>query len=158
VPGGLLSLLGIIGTIWLAIAPPVIFGHELGIIFSVFFSMLALLGYQLGTVGLCARTYSLTEKFEQNDRFLEVFYRHFQLEKGILLGLAMALVGLGVDIYILYRWIVGNFGPLYLDKVAVAALTLVVAGVQTIFFSFFISAMSLKKRIIPPLKPGGEQN
>ena len=44
-------------------------------------------------------------------------------------------------------WIHRGFGELREEKLAVAGLTLIVLGVQTIFGSFFLSILGLRRRM-----------
>lgn len=147
-PGILLFILGALGMVILTFGSINLFGHTLGIHFLVLTSVLTLLGFQILHFWLCAKTYSLAERFEADNTFLLTFYKYFTLEKGIILGIFLFLVGFNILALILYKWIVSNFGPLYQEKPALFALTLIVIGVQTVFTSFFISAMSIKKAAI----------
>ena len=61
-------------------------------------AVLTILGVQILAIGIHARTYSLAERFEKEDRLLNLFYRYFNLEKGLLIG--FILVGLGVSWYL----------------------------------------------------------
>ena len=146
-PGLLLFILGALGMVILTFGSITLFGHTLGIHFLVLSCMLTLLGFQIVNIGLCAKTYSLAERFEFDNPLLLTFYKYFTLEKGIILGILLFLAGFSIDAYVLYKWIASNFGHLYQEKLALLALTLIIIGVQTLFTSFFISAMSLKKAV-----------
>jgi glycosyltransferase involved in cell wall biosynthesis len=57
-------------------------------------SLLTLLGFQVVILGLYARTYVQLEHFEDHDPVMELIWRHFDLEKGILLGNALLIIGI----------------------------------------------------------------
>jgi hypothetical protein len=104
------------------------------------------LGFQILTLGLFAKTYSLSEGFGKKDKLLEQVYRNFNLEKGIFVGAGLALFGLLVGIYILSKWIIMGFGPLNEIQLSLVSILLMILGIQTIFSSFFISILMLPKK------------
>jgi len=120
-------------------------GHAYDVHFMILGASLALLGFQVFNMGIYVRTYAVTEYFDKQDSFLTWFWRHFSLEKGLLVGGLVFLLGLGVDTYILFLWIARDFGPLYEFRTALAAMVLVLLGAQTIFSSFFLSMLGIRK-------------
>ena len=147
VPGAILSLVGFSSLVGIQFGLLRVAGHELDIHFMTLASFVTILGVQVLWLGLCARTYSLSEEFDQEDQLLLRFYRLFKLETGLVLGLALFAIGVLIDAGILWRWVAQGFGPLYAHKAAVFAATLMGVGVQTVFSSFFISLMSLRKSL-----------
>ncbi len=144
-PGLILWLLGMIIVVALLPGPLPIGGHAYDVHFMVLGATLALLGFQVFTLGIYARTYAITEHFDRHDSFLEWFWKHFSLEKGLLIGALAFLLGVAVDGYILFQWIVRDFGPLYEVRTALAGLVLLVLGAQTIFASFFLSMLGIRR-------------
>lgn len=114
--------------------------------YMVLGSLLAILGFQIVNLGLYAKSYSLSEHFEESDKVIEWFLKHFNLERGIVIGALVTLVGLGINLYILIRWITTNFGPLSEVRTGLAGLTFMVIGIQTIFSSFFLSILGIRKK------------
>jgi hypothetical protein len=74
------------------------------------------------------------------------FKRRFSLERGLLLGGSIFLLGTGILISIFMEWLSRHFGALDRIRESILAMTLLVIGVQTIFSSFFISFLFLEKR------------
>jgi hypothetical protein len=67
----------------------------------------------------------------------------FRVEQGLVLGLAMVLVGLGVEFAVLTRFVAAGGGPSeFTVHPTIAAATLVVAGVQLCFSSFLVRLMA----------------
>jgi hypothetical protein len=145
VPG--LSLMGVGLAILCALLPgPLAIGRWFfDVHYMVVGSLMAILGYQIVTLGFYARTFLFTQHFERRDDFLEKGFRYFNLERGIALGLVMAVAGLAILGYILVKWILGNYGPLYEFRTALFGMTLVTLGTQTIFSSFFLSMMGIRE-------------
>ena len=144
VPGMALLMPGMIALILLLPGGLRIFGHGLYEHTMILASLLSILGYQVLTLGMYARTYALTAGFVQRDDVLEGFYRHFTLEKGLLLGGILFVAGLALNGWILLHWINSHFGSLGAVRPALFASTLMVVGVQTIFSSFFLSLLSIR--------------
>ena len=71
---------------------------------------------------------------------------HFYLEKGLLLGIIFFMSGFLINLSIFIEWFSKHFGQLYRIRESILAMTLLVIGLQTIFSSFFISLLFLKKK------------
>jgi hypothetical protein len=107
-------------------------------------SLLALLGFQVMLLGLYARTYAILSGLEKKDKLIEWMWKHFNLEKGCLLGAAFFALGFIVDAWIAYKWVKSGFGALDEVRTALFALLLMALGAQTIFSSFFLSILSIR--------------
>jgi glycosyltransferase involved in cell wall biosynthesis len=145
VPGFLVLLVGLMLVIALYPGPIWTPWHKFDIHFMVLGSVLAILGYQIINLGLFAKAISFTRDFVVRDLFIERFYQTFTLEKGIYLGLSLVLIGLILNGVVLYSWIKAHFGPLQKMREALLGMTFLVLGVQTIFSSFLLSMVRIKK-------------
>ena len=145
-PGLLLSLVGlflllrlVLGTLWIGSV-----GLDLN---SQIIGMLALLvGSQLVFFAVGARVYGITAGFLDADAKLERLFSVISLEKGIMAGLALLVVGLGMIGSVLAQWVSVQFGGLdiaVVSRVVMAGAGLAALGVQVIFGSFFISLLSV---------------
>jgi glycosyltransferase involved in cell wall biosynthesis len=144
-PGEIIFSLGFILMLALLPGPLLIGGHGYDVHVMVLASTLAILGYQIIFLGLYAKIYSLAEGFEEEDKAINLITKYFTLEKGLYAGMALFLAGFGINLYILLKWIAGGFGQLAEVRAALVALTLIVIGIQTIFSSFFISILLIRK-------------
>lgn len=124
----------------------VFFGHNFGFHAMIFFSMFTLLGFQLINLGIFAKSYSFAEGFERKDNFFSIFYRLFNLEKGILVGGLLIVAGILMILSIIKQWVA--FGSLSLERNELFAFTLIIIGIQIIFSSFLISLIGIKKRVM----------
>jgi glycosyltransferase involved in cell wall biosynthesis len=126
---------------------PVLFlGRYWDIHILVFAAMVSLLSYQLLQLGIYAHTFAVEQGYLDQDAFMKFFRRHFSLERGLIAGGILFLIGLSINIGIFLEWFNHGFGALYRIREAILAMTLMVIGLQTIFSSFFISLLSLKSR------------
>lgn len=145
VPGTIITLAGL-ALLLLVLPGPLRIGHlTFDIHYMVLGSALSLLGAQITTMGLFAKCYAFTEGYEVKDKFIKLFLRFFTLERGIYVGGILFLIGLGINVYILIKWINSGFGALSEIRASILALTLLILGIQAIFSSFFISILLLKK-------------
>ena len=153
IPGILLFLLGLIGTVALLPGPLQIGSRAYDVHVMVLACLLCLLGYQVLLLGLSARTLSVTRGFSSSDLLIQCVYRHFTLEKGLLLGCVIFAVGFLIDSWIAYGWVKNGFGELQKVRPALFALLLMILGTQTIFSAFFVSMLG-----IPTEKNTGYEN
>lgn len=144
---GIAGLFSGISILLLLLKGPVLFiGHYWDIHIIVFASVISILSYQVLNLGIYAHTYAIKEKLLRYDTFTLFFQRHFSLEKGLTLGTLLFLLGLGINISVFLEWFSKHFGPLYRIRESILAMTLLVIGLQTIFSSFFISLLFLKRK------------
>jgi glycosyltransferase involved in cell wall biosynthesis len=144
IPGLVLLLLGLVPLIVLY-PGPLHFGRvELDVHTMILGSLFTILGVQILTTGLFAAVYSFEQQFDRGDRLLGVLARHFNLERGLLLGLLVFLTGLAIDAGVAITWIRGGLGNLAELRPAIVGSTLLAVGTQIISSSFFLSMLSVK--------------
>ena len=106
---------------------------------------LVIVGTQVVGLGLCGRAYAVYAMGE-HDPWLERMQRRFRLEHGLLLGVAVASIGLAFAGLVVGTWIEHGFGTLGEARLAIVSMTLVVAGIQIFFTSFLLSLLGLRRR------------
>jgi len=115
--------------------------------------MTATIGFQLIAFAFFMKVFAITEGLLPDDpSFLRVF-KFFTLEKGIGFGLAVLLGGIILLARALWIWKLANYGelePVENLRRLLPAVTLIIFGVQSIFSSFFMSALGLKTTIRKP--------
>lgn len=116
-----------------------------GIVFdthsSLLGSLLAILGYQLLTTGLQVRAFAQTQLFQFKDATLAKVYKHFTLERGLVLGLVLFAAGFVCDVFVVYEWIQAGFKNLNEANLLALTSTLMILGLQTTFASFFLQIL-----------------
>jgi len=108
-------------------------------------SLLLIVGTQVLTLGLCAQAYGIYYMGERDRRF-ERMRERLRLEHGLLLGAAIAALGLAIVLVIVLEWVARGFGSLSEERLAILAATLLVLGIQVIFASFLLSILGLRRR------------
>lgn len=120
-------------------------GRSPGSVTGIVATMLSVLGFQILSLGLHAKTYSWSRRFDKDNASLLKFYKNFDLERGMLLGLFCLLSGFFIVAILLSEWLRSNLMPLSNPEWMPFAATLIIIGCGTIFTSLFISAMSMTK-------------
>jgi glycosyltransferase involved in cell wall biosynthesis len=114
----------------------------------IFSAVFINLGFTILSLGLFTKTFATAEGLLPRNRRDKMFDHSFTLEIGLLIGMVLLLTGIGISIYAFYLWEKVNFGRLEYDRtlrLVVPAGTFILLGVQTIFSSFFISILKIKR-------------
>jgi glycosyltransferase involved in cell wall biosynthesis len=145
-PGLLLMLLGGGLVIALAGGPRAIFGHVWDYHVLLFGALALILGYQLVLFDVFAKTFSMGAGFARPRQWLSRLDSWFSLERGMVVGGALFLLGLGLEIKIVLDWVRAGAGQLMAVRGVVIGMTAMVMGAQTLFASFLISLMLIERR------------
>ena len=92
------------------------------------------------------RIFAYTRGFLPPNHILSRAFSFFTLEKGLLSGLAILLVGFGLISLTLVDWATAGFGnldPLANTRPVIAGRTLVSLGLQTLIFSLVFSYLGI---------------
>jgi glycosyltransferase involved in cell wall biosynthesis len=106
--------------------------------------LLSIVGAQLVGLGLCAHAYA-TYFMGERDAWFDRARERLRLEHGLMLGGAVALVGLAMLVVLVLDWIARGLGNLAQERTAIAAATLFVLGIQIVFTSFLLSILGLRR-------------
>ena len=152
-PGLALSILGIVAAAALSFAS----FHFGGIVFDagtlVVACMAVIIGFQLVAFAFFTKVFAIAEGLLPDDPQFSRAFKFFTLEKGILAGLLILLAGIVLLAHALWVWRQVNYGALDYAlnlRRLVPAATLIVLGIQSVFSSFFMSALGLKTRFRKP--------
>lgn len=146
IPGLILSGLGFFLLLALVSGPVQIGSLHFDTHYMVLGSLLSLLGVQVISLGVYARVYALTERFQEHDSLVKGLLKWFNLERGSILGGVIFLVGLIINLGIVYDWVNVGFGGQTRLREAILAMTLMVIGAQTVFSSFFLSVLGIETK------------
>jgi glycosyltransferase involved in cell wall biosynthesis len=145
VPGSVLLALGLLVHVAVLLGLVRFGGRPAAGVTAVFATVFSVVGFEILSLGLHAKTYSWSRRFDRSNRFLSGFYTWFKLETGLLVGLALALAGLAILGTIVVRWVRSDLLPLPHPEWASFGATLTILGISTMFSSLFISAMSMRR-------------
>ena len=150
VPGVLLLMVGVAFSARLQMGPWKVgpFGFDTNTMLVC--SMLQVVGLQIFFFGIFTRVFAISEGLlPKTASPLDHLYKWFSLERGVLLGLLIFLVGLAKLIMAVLYWKTAHFGAIsYPESLrqVIPAVTLIMIGVQVIFSSFFLSILNLPRK------------
>jgi hypothetical protein len=107
-------------------------------------TMLVIVGAQVVGLGVCARAYARYFLRERTPRF-DALAERLRLEHGLVGGALLVLAGVVMGAWVVSDWIGSGFGRLGHQSASVVAATLVILGVQTVFTSFLLSILGLRR-------------
>jgi glycosyltransferase involved in cell wall biosynthesis len=113
---------------------------------GVFATIFSVIGFQVVVLGLHAKTYSWSRRFDRENAALEWLYDHFSLEAGLALGVGLFVLGGAILAALVLEWLKAQMLPLPNPELASLGATLVLIGCGTVFSSLFISAMSIDQK------------
>jgi len=115
--------------------------------------MFVIIGNQLMAFALFTKVFAIAGGLLPQDQNFAKIFRLFSLEKGICLGLVVLTVGFCLLLRSFWIWRAAHYGTLpYADNMRrlIPVMTLLVAGIQIIFSSFFMSVLGLKTALWQP--------
>jgi hypothetical protein len=145
IPGALLLGLGLAIHFLVLLGLMKLGGRPAAGVTGVFGTIFSVVGFQILSLGLHAKTYSWSRRFDRDNQALAAFYQRFKLETGLLMGAGLFLAGAAILTTLVIEWVRSDLLPLPRPEWASFGATLVITGLSTIFTSLFISAMSMSK-------------
>ena len=147
-PGALLLAMGAVGY-GLALPATRVGGAELDVNALLFSSLFIILGYQSVLFAILTKAFAVTQGWLPSTPSFERFFGTFNLERGLLVGAVVAVVGFALLAMVTVRWWVQDFGPLDYRatlRLTIPGVMLAALGAQTILSSFFASILGLPRR------------
>jgi glycosyltransferase involved in cell wall biosynthesis len=144
-PGLFLMLSGVLLMSLLAMGPLVIRNINLDIHTMLFSGMFMIVGLQAISFSVFATFIANHHLKMQSPRDLQ-FLKHFTLERGLIIGSLLALIGGSGACYTFWYWMYHSFGnlvPTQIMRVLIPSITSFILGIQLVFASFFMSMLEL---------------
>jgi hypothetical protein len=147
-PGVVFIMLGALGY---AVAMPGLrigkFGFDVHTL--LFASLSIIVGYQAIMFAVFTKAFAINEGLFPLDPRMMRLDRHVTLERGLTAGIVSLALGCALLLGAVVQWGAVGFGALdvsYTMRWAIPGMTLAVLGVQTIFSSFFLSILAMRRR------------
>jgi glycosyltransferase involved in cell wall biosynthesis len=142
-PGAVMAVLG--GLIGMLVLWQIhLFGRAWDLHTEIAGALLTIVGTQIVALGLAAHAYGKYFMGER-DPWFDRMRERFKLEHGLLLGGGLALGGFILGAVIVIEWFAHDFAALSEQRLAVAAATLLIVGMQIFFSSFLLSILGLRR-------------
>lgn len=145
-PGSILFITGFVSMLILLRGPIFLFNHGFDLHVLTLASLFTILGFQIIISGFYAKIFAFTQKLNTHSRLLELLFKYFNLEKGLLIGVLLVLIGIVINIAIFTFWANMGYGELEALRPEIFASTIIIIGFQMIFSSFLFSIMGLMSR------------
>jgi glycosyltransferase involved in cell wall biosynthesis len=148
-PGMALMLAGFLLSVWLLPRPRTVGNVTFDVHTLVYAASFILLGFQAIAFAVFTKSFAISEGLLPPDRALDRLFRYITLEVGIVVGSLLTLAGLATSAYAVEAWGNKHFGQLdysYTMRLVIPGALLLTLGAQTIFASFFMSVLGLRRR------------
>ena len=147
-PGLALMLVGTLLGLWLLPAPRTVGSVTFDVHTMVYAAAFVLLGFQAVAFAVFTKIFAISEGLLPPDPALDQLFRYITLEVGLVLGALLMAVGLGTSLYSVGDWGARHFGALnysHTMRLVIPAALLLTIGAQTVFASFFVSVLGLRR-------------
>jgi glycosyltransferase involved in cell wall biosynthesis len=148
-PGMVLMVVGSMLGLWLLSAPRTVGTVVFDVHTMVYCAAMVLLGFQAIAFAVFTKLFAITEGLLPPDPTLDKLFRYITLEVGLGIGALLVAVGLATSVYAVGFWEARHFGALdyaHSMRIVIPAALLLILGVQTVFASFFLSVLGLRRR------------
>ena len=148
-PGLALTIAGLAAMLWLTPAPRTIGGVTFDVTTLLYAAIAAVVGVQTVGFAVFSKIYAIRAGLLPHDEALDRALDAINLERGLIAGGAMFLLGLGGAIYSVIEWKNAQFGamvPAELLRIAIPSATAIAIGTSVMFMSFFLGLLLLKRR------------
>jgi len=148
-PGMVLFIIGLVLGGVLLTGPIQIGEHALDVSALVYSMAAVLIGFQAILFAAFSRAFVANEGLMPPSPGMQKAFKVLNLERGLIIGLLMLILGVGLAIYGFIHWGSADFGALDTRdaiRLAIPAATLSVLGFETIMGSFFLSVLGLSRR------------
>lgn len=147
-PGLFLSVLGLTGAAILTATPVQIPGlFTLDINGLLYFAIASIVGVQITFFGLFAIALAQKIKLRIANGFFEKLLRLSSLEGAIILGVCLALGGIGGALYAFLQWGHSSFGaltPSDMMRITIPSVTALAIGTQIVFGGFILGFIEIE--------------
>jgi hypothetical protein len=148
-PGLALMFVSLIAASWLLLTPIHVSHVRLGIDTLIYCAFMVMAGYQSVLFAVLSKVYAVQEHLYPPSRAYNYFFRHIRLERGIVVGLLLFLVGIGSTLYAILVWRRHGFGMLdfeHIARISIPSGLTMALGMETLLFSFFLSTLGMNVR------------
>lgn len=115
----------------------------------LFASLFVICGYQAVLFSIFTKTFAVNERILPPDPRLTRFLERINLERGLIGALLMLCVGAALLLTAVNEWRLTGFGPLdysHTMRYVIPGAMLTTISVQTMFSSFFMSLLDIKRK------------
>jgi hypothetical protein len=115
----------------------------------LFGALMIIAGYQSVVFAILTKTFAINARLLPHDPRVQRFAGLVSLERGLLVGALLGIVGVGLIVTTVLTWAGRDFGTLDYPRtmrIAIPGVLATVVGLQTILFVFFAGVLQLDRR------------
>ncbi|HEU5288038.1 MAG TPA: glycosyltransferase family 2 protein [Candidatus Limnocylindria bacterium] len=148
-PGIVLMVIGASVGLWLLGGPRTAGPIGFDVHTLIYASGAMIIGFQLVLFALFTKIFAISEGLLPEDQRLNRLFRYITLETGLVVGTALAVVGLVGSLYAVGIWQSRSFGAIEETsrtlRIVITSVTALAVGMQVIFASFFLSILGMRR-------------
>jgi glycosyltransferase involved in cell wall biosynthesis len=145
-PGSAFMAVGLFLVFWLLPGPRQIAPFvKLDIHTMIFGVIFTLLGAQILSIGAFAKVFSYAERFDRRSVSLRRVLKRVTLEKALLVGGSVFLIGFAGCAWVTWQWASSGFGELFEIRQVLFWSMWLFLGLQMVFCSFFLSMLGISR-------------
>ena len=147
IPGMILMMIGLIGSFMFVFRNIQLGSIVLGVHSRLYLGAMVVVGLQMVIFSLFAKIYAINSGMNPKSDRLIKFLSKITLEKGLLFGGFLTIVGIGLTIYSMMLWEKrgwGNLDPVKIMPITIPAVYFIIMGVQIVFASFFLGILNIE--------------
>jgi hypothetical protein len=140
---------GLIAGVALLLGPVTVDGITFDAQTLLYSAAAVILGFQGIAFAVFTKVFAISEGLLPEDDKLSFGKIKPNLERGLILGALLVLAGLAISVFSVWTWKRAGFGslePAHTLRIIVPAVTAMIIGIQTVFSSFFLSVLGLRRR------------
>ncbi len=148
-PGLAMIAAGLLAGLWLLPGPRLVGGVEFDVHTLLYAAMAVLVGCQVVFFSMFSTVFATTEGLLPPPRPRDRVWPSMRLETGLAVGAILAAIGIAGSVYAVWIWKDTTFGaldPSRTLRTVIPSMLALVLGIQTIFNSFFLSLLGLKRK------------
>lgn len=148
-PGLVAMVLGLLTWGYLLPSPQLINGIRLDVHTLLYGALLLMVGYQSVIFAVFTKVFAISEGLLPEDPRLDKHLSEVSLEKGLICGALVLLLGIAGSIFAVVNWEMKGFGglnPTETLRVVIPSVTAIALGFQTMLSSLFLGVLRLRRR------------
>lgn len=148
-PGAFLMLAGLAALVWLFPAARTIGGVTFDIHTLLYAAFALILGLQFVAFALFSKVFAIGSHLMPPDPRINTIVDAMTLERGLIFGGLLSLMGVIGSVYAVIVWGGTSFGallPSSMMRIVIPSVTTMAVGIQIIFATFFLSILKLKHK------------
>jgi len=146
IPGLILMSIGLSGSIWFMFRNIQLGSIVLGVHSRLYLGAMIVVGLQMIIFSLFAKVYAVKSGMHpKQDKIIKTLSK-ITLEKGLIVGAILTIIGIGLTIYSMILWEARNWGnldPVKIMPITIPAVYLIIMGIQIAFASFFLGILNI---------------